>query len=112
MICDVSDTLEVVTHLNLLPKNVTERNRIPLVDPFQGRPTRPPRPPRPPPHVEPPPGWHGSLPADILGRFEAHVTGGWHDLAPGETRTRLDYTGLVTFYDPTLSSLVKAREGK
>jgi hypothetical protein len=106
MICDVSDSLEVVTHLELLPKNVTEWNRIPLV--------RPPYrfPPRPPPHVEPPPGWRGSLPRDILGRFEAQVAGGWHDLAPGETRARLDYTGLVTFYDPTLSSLVDARQGK
>jgi hypothetical protein len=106
MICDVSDSLEVVTQLELLPKNVTEWNRIPLVDPPHGPPF-----PRPPPHVEPPPGWRGSLPRGILGRFEAHVAGGWHDLAPGETRARLDYTGLVTFYDPTLSSLVDARQG-
>jgi hypothetical protein len=106
MICDVSDSLEVVTHLELLPKNVTEWNRRPLLGP----PHR--YPPRPPPHVEPPPGWRGSLPGDILGRFEAQVTGGWHDLAPGETRPQLDYTGLVTFYDPALSSLVDARRGK
>jgi len=108
MICDVSDSLEVVTNLELLPKNVTEWNRHPLV----GRPPYRSPPPRPPPHVEPPPGWRGSLPGDILGRFEAHVAGGWHDLAPGETRAKLDYTGLVTFYDPTLSSLVDARQGK
>jgi hypothetical protein len=44
--------------------------------------------------------------------FEAHVAGDWHDLAPGETRVKLDYTGLVTLYDPTLSSLVEARQGK
>lgn len=99
MICDVSNSLEVVTHLELLPKNVTEWHR---------------RPRRPwlPPHVEPPPGWRGSLPGDIRVFFEALVAGVWHDLAPGETRTRLDYTGLVTFYDPTLSSLVDARRGK
>lgn len=106
MICDVSDSLEVVTHLELLPKNVTEWNRRPLVGP----PYR--LPPHPPPHVEPPPGWRGSLPRDSLGLFEAHVAGGWHDLAPGETRAQIDYTGLVTFYDPTLSSLVDARQGK
>jgi hypothetical protein len=110
MICDVSDSLEVVTNLELLPKNVTERNRHPLVGPPYRFPR--PGPPRPPPHVEPPPGWRGSLPLDILGRFQAHVAGGWHDLAPGETRAQLDYTGLVTFYDPTLSSLVDARQGK
>ena len=107
MICDISDSLEVVTHLELLPKNVTEWNRHPLVGPPHRSP-----PPRPPPRVEPPPGWRGSLPLDILGRFEAHVAGGWHNLAPGETRTQLDYTGLVTFYDLTLSSLVDARQGK
>ena len=92
MICDVSDSLEVVTHLELLPKNVTGSNRGP--------------------HVDPPPGWRGSLPRDIFGLFEAHVAGGWHDFAPGETGTKLDYTGLVTFYDPSLSSLVDARQGK
>ena len=107
MICDVSDSLEVVTHLELIPKNVTEQNNHPLVGPPYRRP-----PSRPPPHVEPPPGWRGSLPSYILNRFEAHVAGGWHDLAPGETRVQLDYTGLVTFYDSTLSSLVDARQGK
>ena len=117
MICNVSDTLEVVTLLDLLPTNVTERNRIPLVGTLsvykQGLPPRPPPGPPPrPPHVEPPPGWRGSLPGDVLSRFEAHVAGGWHDLAPGETRVQLDYTGLITFYDPTLSSLVEARQGK
>jgi hypothetical protein len=34
--------------------------------------------------------------------------GTWHDLAPGETGAQLD----VTFYDPALSSLVDARQGK
>jgi hypothetical protein len=100
MICDVLDGLEVVTLLDLLQKNITESN-----------PQLPPSWPAPP-HVEPPPGWHGSLPDFVIGRFEAHVAGGWHDLAPGETRVQLDYTGLVTFYDPMLSSLVEARHGK
>jgi hypothetical protein len=44
--------------------------------------------------------------------FQARVTGGWHDHAPGETRVRLDYSGLVTYYDPALSSLVARRQGK
>ena len=105
MICDLLDGLEVVTLLDLIPQNVTESNNHPL-DPPHG----PPR--RPPPHVEPPPGWRGSLPSYVLTRFGALVAGGWHDFAPGETRVQLDYTGLVTFYDPTLSSLVEARQGK
>ena len=104
MICDVSDSLEVVTHLELLPKNATERNRRP--HPPRGGPFRSPS------HVELPPGWRGSLPGDIRGGFEVHIAGGWHDLAPGETRTQLDYTGFVTFYDSTLSSLVDPRQGK
>ena len=100
MICDIPDSLEVITHLELLPKNVTKdpRYRYP--------------PPRPLPHVEPPPGWRGSLQRHIFRFFEAHVAGGWHDHVPGETRTQIDYAGLVTFYDPTLSSLVDARQGK
>ena len=101
MICDVSDSLEVITHLELLPKNVTEWHRHPHRTPLPL-----------PPHVDSPPGWRGSLPGFIRGGFEAHVAGGWHDLAPGETRIQLDYTRFVTFYDPTLSSLVDARLGK
>jgi hypothetical protein len=99
MICDVADGLEVVTLLDLMPKNVTG----PINHPG----------PRPaPPPVYPPPGWRGSLPGYGRTRFEAYVAGGWHNLAPGETRVQLDYTGLITFYDPTLSSLVEARQGK
>src|SRR5260221_12611507 len=60
----------------------------------------------------PPPGWGGSVGGDVLTFFEAHVSGSWHDRAPGETRVHIDYAGLVTFYDPTLSSLVEARQGK
>jgi hypothetical protein len=98
MICDALDGLEVVTLLNLLPKNVTDSS-----------PQLPPSFPAPP-RLEPPPGWRGSLPDYVV--FEAYVAGGWHNLAPGETRVKLDYTGLVTLYDPTLSSLVEARQGK
>ena len=107
MICDVSDGLEVVTILDLIPKNVTE----PVNQPPP--PNGPLPPPYQPPHVvEPPPGWRGSLPSSAITRFEAYLTGGWHDFAPGETRVQLDHTGLVTFYDRTLSSLVEARQGK
>jgi hypothetical protein len=101
--------MEVVTLLDLLPTNLTEPHIQSLVDPPDGP---LPLPYQLPPHIEPPPGWRGSLPTSVLTRFEALVTGGWHDFAPGETRVQLDYTGIITFYDPTLSSLVEAREGK
>ena len=100
MICDLLDGLEVVTFLNLLPKNVSTG----IINPYG--------PPLPVPQPDPPPGWRGSLQSDIHVFFEAHVSGSWHDRAPGETRVHLDYAGLVTFYNPTLSSLVEARQGK
>ena len=109
MICDVLDGMEVVTLLDFLPTNLTEPHNQPLVNPPDG-PLPPPY--QLPPHIEPPPGWRGSLPNSVIKRFEALVTGGWHDFAPGETRVQLDCTGLVTFYDPMLSSLVEARQGK
>jgi len=98
MICDLLDGLEVVTFLDLLPKNISND----IINPYV--------PPQPKP--VPPPGWRGSLPDEILVYFAAHVSGSWHDRAPGETRVHLDHAGLVTFYDPTLSSLVEARQGK
>ena len=117
MICDFLDGLEVVTLLNLLPKNETIPFGRPPVDRqnVPQPPLLPPLPlPLPPQHPrpEPPPGWRGSLLSDFISFFEAHVAGGWHDRAPGETRVHIDYSGLVTFYDTTLSSLVDARWGK
>jgi len=63
--------------------------------------------------LEPPPGWHGSLPTMFGRRFEAHVAGGWHDHAPGETRVRLptrDPCHLTT--QKTLSGLRRTPAGK
>jgi hypothetical protein len=101
MLCDFSNGVEVITFLNNLPKNKTERPDLPRRPPHSF-----------PPQPKPPSGWRGSLRKDTSNFFQAHVAGAWHDHAPGETRVHLDYTGLVTFYDPTLSSLVEARQGK
>ena len=63
----------------------------------------------PQPQPDPPPGWRGSLPGDILSYLTAHVFGSLHG---GETRVHLYHAGLITFYNPILSSLVEARQGK
>jgi len=103
MICDVLDAMEVVTFLNLLPVNQTT-----LCWRFPGIPLPIPI----PPPTKPPSGWHGSLPNIRRSFLEAHLAGSRHNHAPGETRVHLDYAGLVTFYDTSLSSLVEARYGK
>ena len=103
VICDVLDGMEVVSSLNLLPRNQTTEHK-PLPDfplPFPV-----------PPSPKPPSGWRGSLLSDHRSFLEAHLAGSWHDHAPGETRVHLDYSGFVTFYDPSLSSLVESRYGK
>jgi hypothetical protein len=106
--------MEVVTFLDLLPKNGTTRRRYPGVPspmPPPPPPTKP-LPPPPEPPTKPPSGWRGSLPNGHRGFAEAYLAGSWHGHAPGETRVHLDYAGLVTFYDTSLSSLVEARYGK
>ncbi|KAH9010308.1 hypothetical protein EDB85DRAFT_2100935 [Lactarius pseudohatsudake] len=109
MICDILDPMEVVTFLRLLPQSQTTIPRPP--------PGFPPLPKLPipiplPPLSKPPSGWHGSLPSDQRSFLEAYLAGGWHDRAPGETRVHLDYSGLVTFYDTSLTSLIESRHGK
>ena len=103
MLCDFSDAMEVVSFLNVIPKDMTTMpSRLPGV-PF----------PLPPPSLpKPPSGWRGSLPNEYRAFTEAYFSGSWHDRAPGETRVHLDYAGLVTFYDTSLTSLVEARHGK
>ncbi|KAI9453296.1 hypothetical protein BJY52DRAFT_1427547 [Lactarius psammicola] len=63
-------------------------------------------------HPSSPSRWRGSPLSLRRITLEGFLTGSWHDHAPGETRVRPDYSGLVTFYDPSLSSLVEARYGK
>ncbi|KAI0270727.1 hypothetical protein BC834DRAFT_862929 [Gloeopeniophorella convolvens] len=121
MLCDVLDGMEVVTLLESLPKNMTNTPKRRPKDRDDGPHKKPapfPHPPSAPwpqpgpPQTTPPSGWRGSLPDDRVSTFEANLAGSWHDRAPGETRVHLDYAGLVTFFDPTLRSLVDARHGK
>ncbi|KAH9177290.1 hypothetical protein EDB89DRAFT_1533470 [Lactarius sanguifluus] len=103
MICDFLDAAEVVTFLDVIPPNQTT-----IPERLPGMPFPLPQP--GPPNL--PSGWRGSPPDMRRNVFEAYISGTWHNRAPGETRVRPDYSGLVTFYDPSLSSLVEARYGK
>jgi hypothetical protein len=94
MMCNFSDGLKLVSALNLVTVNPDY--------PF---------PPIPRPPVESPPGWCGSMPSENTDRVELMNAGAWHDHPPGETRVKVDYSRLVTFYDRSLMSLVDARRG-
>ncbi|KAI9459921.1 hypothetical protein BJY52DRAFT_1148726, partial [Lactarius psammicola] len=103
MICDFLDPMEVISLLDIIPKNQTSTPKylpgLPIPLPQPG-----------PPRL--PSGWRGS-PLDMRRTvFEAYFSASWHDRAPGLTRVHPDYSSLVTFYDPSLSSLVEARYGK
>ncbi|KAI0057922.1 hypothetical protein BV25DRAFT_1830679 [Artomyces pyxidatus] len=134
MLCNFSaGSVEVISLSNLLPKDFSDwrwrRPRYPLdggkysglqhsSQPLDFDIADPSDPPRrrpqwrwPLPRPTPPPSWKGSLPGGQTTTFQAMISGSWHNRAPGETRVRIDYSGFVTFYDPTLTSLVEARRG-
>jgi hypothetical protein len=103
MMCDFLNGTEIVSFLDLIPEIRTSMPRhipgTPYPLPLPG-----------PPKLQS--GWRGSPPTLYRSAFEAYLAGSWHDRAPGETRVHLDYAGLVTFYDTSLSNLVEARYGK
>ena len=105
MICDFLSPLEVVSILSHIPQNQTS---IPRHLPGPGFPF--PYPPSGPPEL--PSGWRGTPLTMNRGILEGFIAGSWHDRTPGEARVHPDYLGLVTFYDPSLTSLVEARHGK
>ena len=61
---------------------------------------------------EVPPGWRGSGHSRASASFETLNSGVWHNRSPGETRIKIDYSRVVSFFDPALSSLIDARAGK
>ncbi|KAG8814283.1 hypothetical protein FRC18_002031 [Serendipita sp. 400] len=68
-------------------------------------------PPPPPPRQPLPPHWQGPLRDRQSVHIELLLAAAWNNHNPGEIRVKLDYSRLVTFYDPTFTSLVKARKG-
>ena len=109
MICEfdtgvelVSDP-EIISHLD--PINPPEPGVIHHFGPIDV-----PIPPRFDPEL--PPGWRGSVRSGVSTSFESLNAGMWHARPPGETRVKIDYSRVVSFFDPALSSLVQARVGK
>lgn len=59
-----------------------------------------------------PPGWKGSPRTYSSLAFEVVHAGSWHNHVPGDTRIRIDYSRVISFFDPALTSLVTARANK
>ena len=107
MVCDFNSGMELVSESKVIPHTVSQT----LLRPD---PTNLPHPILPPhtPTMELPPGWRG-LPRSLISTsFEVLNSGMWHNLPPGETRIKIDYSRVISFFDPKLSSLVEARAGK
>ncbi|VDB86993.1 unnamed protein product [Peniophora sp. CBMAI 1063] len=112
MQCNFTDGLKLLSTHKVLPHIESPNLRNPALGNLTGTHGHAQQYHLEPPHrvPRPPPGWRGSLPTDIAG--EIYVVGKWHDFAPGETRVKLLYHKLVSFYDPAISSLIAARRGK
>lgn len=106
MICDFDAGMGLVSKSQIVPQGLEER-RGPIGPPHYALP-----PPPPPPIPELPPGWRGSAHSHVSLSFEALNSGMWHNRYPGETRVKIDYSRVVSLFDPALSSLVEARIGK
>ncbi|KAJ6466807.1 hypothetical protein C8R45DRAFT_478625 [Mycena sanguinolenta] len=91
--CDFASSFDLLSSLRIIPQD--ERTK-------EGGSGRFP--------AQRPDGWVGSLPTNS--NSDVDVAGKWHDRAPGETRVRVQYDKFVSFYDPTVTSLVDSRRGK
>ena len=104
MMCDLVDGMELVDGSEIVPHdNDISPNFINISH-------QAPPPDRPTPEV--PPGWKGRIRSRVSTSFEAFNSGMWHNRSPGETRIKIDYSRVISFFDPALSSLVNARAGK
>ena len=95
MTCDFNAGMKLVSESEIIPRFYFKNPAwLPFPDP------------------EVPPGWKGSVRSDMSSAFEAINAGMWHNRPPGETRVKIDYSRVISFFDPALSSLVEARAGK
>ncbi|KDQ62996.1 hypothetical protein JAAARDRAFT_168385 [Jaapia argillacea MUCL 33604] len=115
MLCSFTQGVETVSMLNLVGADPRANRSEPL-------PQEPSEPPERPPYGDPerpkrPPGRPGRGPVSPYSSqsrslFEVINAGSWHNDLPGESRIKVDYSGLVTFYDlDRYPSLVEARSG-
>ena len=111
MICDFTSGMELVSELEVIPNDMGPVHpHSEFISPFHRA-----LPPQPPPHrptPQIPPGWRGSTRSAASVAFETLNSGMRHNLSPGETRIKIDYSRVVSFFDPALSSLVEARTSK
>ncbi|KAG9052155.1 hypothetical protein FS842_010410 [Serendipita sp. 407] len=68
-------------------------------------------PPIPPPPPPVPPNWRGPFRTGHSVEIETCLAAAWNNFYPGEARVKLDYTRMVSFYDPSLMSLLPSRDG-
>ena len=111
MVCDFGVGMELVSGSQFIPHWPREESRGSNLVDMSSR-SLPPWP-QPPRHVpELPQGWRGGIRSAISIDFEVVNSGMWHNRSPGETRVKIDYSRVISFFDPALSSLVEARIGK
>lgn len=93
MACDFSNGFQLLTHSKLVP-SAALRYKTPYW-----------------PNREPklPEGWKGRIRSVPSLSFEVIYSAAMHNRAPGETRVKIDYSRLFTFYDPSYTSLAAAR---
>lgn len=105
----LSDSVDILGYRQLLRQGLNDTSEINIVNAVPPMPGLPPGPYPPPQPV--PRRWSGSIRDFTSVVMEAVQAGGWNNRYPGEVRIKLDYTRLLSFYDPAFESLVEARRG-
>ena len=97
MMCDFEKSVELVSSVRIIPPSAPVR-WIP------GQPV----------YLDPilPSGWRGSPRSYASTVFEVVHSGSWQNHRGGEMRFRLDFSRLITFFDPRFESLVEQRRGQ
>ncbi|KIM28436.1 hypothetical protein M408DRAFT_329495 [Serendipita vermifera MAFF 305830] len=124
MLCDFNKKIKLISSIHIMaptpkfpnirdirPDILRQRQKIRMSEPSDGLKDDPQWPSllRPPQPL--PPNWVGPLRDYQSMSIESIHAAWWNNFYPGEVRARIDYTRLVSFYDPVYTSLLAAREG-